>query len=148
MPALDAISAQVKNALIKDGWTITADPYTITYEDAQLFADLAAERPIAAERGTEKIVVEIKSFLRPSVWNDLQSAIGQYEIYRVLLEETDPEYRLLLAVRSTIYERAFLRKAISLVLGKSRIAYFAVDLEREEVVVWNEPDMPKSLKIS
>src|SRR5689334_16285870 len=98
MPALDVINTQVKNALVKEGWTITADPYTIVYEDAQLFADLAAERPIAAERGNDKIVVEIKSFLRPSFWNDLQSAIGQYDVYRGLLEETDPEYRLFLAI--------------------------------------------------
>lgn len=143
MPALDAISEQVKNALIKEGWTITADPYTITFEDVQLFADLAAERPIAAERGSEKIIVEIKSFLRPSLWNDLQQAIGQYAVYREILEETAPEHRLLLAVSDDVYERAFLRKSVSFVLGKNRIAYFAVDLEREEIVIWNEPNTQK-----
>lgn len=50
MPAADIIHNAVKNALIKDGWTITADPYRIEYEEIDLFADLAAERPIAAER--------------------------------------------------------------------------------------------------
>jgi hypothetical protein len=29
---------------------ITADPYLIRYKDVDLFADLAAEKPIAAER--------------------------------------------------------------------------------------------------
>lgn len=48
---------EVKNALIKDGWTITDDPYIIKYEDAELYADLAAEKPIAAERQGQKIVV-------------------------------------------------------------------------------------------
>ncbi|MFM7715875.1 MAG: element excision factor XisH family protein [Microcystis sp.] len=33
------------------------------YKDAELFADLAAEKPLAAERNGRKIVVEIKSFL-------------------------------------------------------------------------------------
>ncbi|NET09520.1 MAG: hypothetical protein F6K16_33415 [Symploca sp. SIO2B6] len=28
--ARDAIHNQVKNALIRDGWTITDDPYTLT----------------------------------------------------------------------------------------------------------------------
>jgi hypothetical protein len=35
----------VKNALIKDGWTITADPYVIAYEDVTLFADLGRSAP-------------------------------------------------------------------------------------------------------
>ena len=49
--ARDKIHGAVKNALIKDGWTITADPFVIKFEDADLEADMAAERPIAAERG-------------------------------------------------------------------------------------------------
>jgi hypothetical protein len=41
MPAKDLYHEAVKNALIKDGWTITADPYPIEYEDAELYPDLA-----------------------------------------------------------------------------------------------------------
>ena len=55
MPAKDIYHNAVKNALLKDGWTITADPYLIKYEDAELYADLAAEKPIAAERHGQKI---------------------------------------------------------------------------------------------
>ncbi len=36
MPAPDQIHNAVKNALLKDGWTITDDPYLIQYEDATL----------------------------------------------------------------------------------------------------------------
>jgi len=36
MPAKDIYHNEVKNALLKDGWTITADPYFIKYEDAEL----------------------------------------------------------------------------------------------------------------
>ncbi|MEA5468636.1 element excision factor XisH family protein [Spirulina sp. 06S082] len=61
MPAKDVYHQPVKNALIRDGWTITDDPYFIQYEDAELYADLAAEKPIAAERQSKKIVVEIIS---------------------------------------------------------------------------------------
>jgi hypothetical protein len=56
VPTRDMIHEAVKNALIKDGWTITADPYIIEYEDVILFADLGAERPMAAERAGRKIV--------------------------------------------------------------------------------------------
>ena len=66
MPAQDRIHPAVKNALIKDGWTITAEPFTIKYEDVIVFADLAAEK--AQAPGNNRIVViEIKSLDRKSV---------------------------------------------------------------------------------
>src|SRR5260370_40737702 len=102
MPAPDIIHNAVKNALIKDGWTITADPYTIEYKEITPFADLGAERPIAAERAGRKIVVEIKSFLNPSRIRDLELALGQYDLYRGYLELTAPEHELYLAVGSDV----------------------------------------------
>jgi len=62
MARLDKIHDKVKNALIKDGWTITHDPFAIQFEELDLYVDLAAERVFAAERADEKIAVEIKSF--------------------------------------------------------------------------------------
>jgi hypothetical protein len=42
--AKDMIHTQVKNALIKDGWSITADPFRVEFEELEIFADLAAEQ--------------------------------------------------------------------------------------------------------
>src|SRR5919198_955861 len=98
MPAEDTIHDAVKSALQKDGWTITDDPYTITFEGEHLYADLAAERPLAAERNGEKIVVEIKSFLGISLIKDLEAAVGQYQIYNSILEVTAPERLLYMAL--------------------------------------------------
>ncbi len=65
--AKDVFHQQVKNALIKDGWHITHDPLTIRISEAvKLQIDLAAETTIAAERDSEKIAVEIKSFVGDS----------------------------------------------------------------------------------
>ena len=78
MPAKDLYHEAVKNALIKDGWVILADPYKIKYKDAELFADLAIEKPIAAEQQNgRRIIVEIKSFLSPSPMRDFEVALGQ-----------------------------------------------------------------------
>jgi XisH protein len=107
MPSKDTIHVPVRNALIKDGWTITADPYTIRYEEIKLFADLAAERPLLAERSGQKIVVEIKSFISASFMHDLEEAVGQYVIYRNLLTVTAPEYDLYLAINERIYTGFF-----------------------------------------
>ena len=54
MPANDTIYSAVKNALVKDGWTITHDPYTVKFGGVRVHADLAAEKVLAAERGSER----------------------------------------------------------------------------------------------
>ncbi len=38
---------------------------------------MGAERPIAAERNGEKLVIEVKSFLGTSKLQDLKEALGQ-----------------------------------------------------------------------
>jgi XisH protein. len=91
MPAKDVYHDAVVRALIRDGWTITHDPLTIRWGTRDLFVDLGAERLLAAERGEEKIAVEIKSFLSPSEMSDLKEAFGQYIMHHDILEETDPE---------------------------------------------------------
>ncbi len=65
MPAKDLYHGVVKTALIKDGWTITHDPYTLSAGFKDAFVDIGAERTLAAERGNERIAVEIKSFQGP-----------------------------------------------------------------------------------
>ena len=65
MPARDTYHDAVKNALIKDGWTITHDPLVVELGGDRLFIDLGAERVIGAEKGTRKIAVEVKTVRRP-----------------------------------------------------------------------------------
>ncbi len=97
--ARDFIHNAVKNALINDGWKITADPFPIKYEEGfEVYADLGADRPIGAERDDDKIVVEVKSFLGRSMIHELYIALGQYSLYQRLLRITAPERKLYLAV--------------------------------------------------
>lgn len=90
MPAPDTYHNSVKNALVKDGWTITHDPYTLTFGQKSVFVDLGAQRVLAAEKDQEKIAVEIKSFQGASDIRDLELALGQYVFYRSLLARFDP----------------------------------------------------------
>ncbi|AFY35937.1 element excision factor XisH family protein [Calothrix sp. PCC 7507] len=67
MPAKDLYHNAVIQALVADGWTITNDPLYLAYGGRELYIDIGAEKvTIAAQRGNEKIAVEIKSFLNPS----------------------------------------------------------------------------------
>jgi hypothetical protein len=136
MPRLDKIHHAVRRALERDGWRITDDPFIIEYKRTKLYADLAAERSLAAERDGRKIAVEIKSFISASKLQDLKEALGQYDIYRYLLEEIEPERKLYIAVSEKAYTNFFTQDAIQLVTRKHRLPLIVVNLEREEVVQW------------
>lgn len=57
--AKDLYHQHVKDALVKDGWTITHDPYFLDIDDRDpMEIDLGAEKLISAEKGSEKILVE------------------------------------------------------------------------------------------
>jgi hypothetical protein len=60
--------------------------------------DLGAEKTIAAEKGERKIAVEIKSFVGRSDIQDLESSLGQYRLYRSVLEQTEPGRTLYLSI--------------------------------------------------
>ena len=134
--AKDIYHEVVKNALIKDGWLITADPYKIKYKDAQLFADLAIEKPILAEQHGRKIVVEIKSFLSPSPMRDFEVALGQYVLYRHLINLTEPEYQIYLAIKDSIYENFFKRDSIQDITNITQLLLIVVDMEQEKILQW------------
>lgn len=136
MPAKDIYHNAAKNALVKDGWTITADPYFIKYEDAELYADLAAEKPIAAERQGQKIVVEIKSFVGRSLMYDFHGALGQYIVYRNLIQLTEPEYTLYLAIDDFVYTNFFQRKSIQVITKENKLLLMVVEMEKEEILQW------------
>jgi len=65
--------------------------------------DLGAERVIAAERDSEKIAVEIKSFLNPSIVTDFYPALGRFLSYCLALGKVDPDRQLYLAVPESLY---------------------------------------------
>lgn len=136
MPAKDIYHNAVKNALLKDGWAITADPYFIKYEDAELYADLAAEKPISAERQGQKIVVEIKSFVGRSLMYDFHGALGQYVVYRNLIQLTEPEYTLYLAIDDVVHKNFFQRKSIQVITKQNQLLLMVVDMEKEEILQW------------
>jgi len=136
MPQYDLYHEPVKRALMKDGWTITDDPFLIEYKGLRLYADLGAEKPIAAEKAGRKIVVEIKVFGTPSPVTELERAIGQYSIYRTLLRRVSPERELFLAVAQDVYQDVFLHPAIQDIVTAHEIRFVVFDPAVEEIVEW------------
>lgn len=137
MPARVKYHNAVRNALIKDGWTITRDPLRIRLRRGKnLYVDLGAERLIGAEKDSQKIAVEIKSFSRPSDMDDLENATGQFVLYAHLLKRYEPERTLYLAVPESVRRNVFDEEAGQILVEDGVIRLFSFDPTEEEIVQW------------
>lgn len=136
MPRLDIYHDTVKQALIKDGWVITHDPYKLTIGKKRLFADLGAEQLFSAEKGTRRIVVEIKSFTGASDVNDLEQAIGQYVLYKQVMLQTEHGRELFLAVTNKVANTIFSVEIGQILLDGNIIKVLVFDPESEVITQW------------
>ncbi len=136
MPRFDKYHEAVKNALIKDGWTITDDPFAIKFADARLFADIGAEKLFAAEKDNRKVAVEVKVFGSLSSYDDLEKAVGQYQIYRAFLRKIQPEREVYLAVAEKVYNKFFQRESVQFLVAEFGIKLLIFDEIKEEIVQW------------
>jgi len=133
----DIFHQQVKDALKKDGWKITHDPFTIRISEAtKLQSDLAAENAIAAERESEMIAVEIKSFISESDISFFHTALGQYLNYCQALEEFEPDRTAYLAVPAETYEDFFQMPFIQRSLGRNQVKLVTYNPTLKEIVKW------------
>jgi hypothetical protein len=136
MPARDIYHNGVKNALIKEGWTITHDPYTLTFGQRDVSVDLGAERTIAAEKEGEKIAVEVKSFLGASDIRELEMAIGQFVFYRSLLVRFESDRALFLAVPENTFANTFNEPIARPVVEDMKVALIVFNPQEERIVKW------------
>lgn len=136
MPARDKFHDIVRNALIKDGWTITDDPLTLKFGETELYVDLGAEKVLAAEKEGKKIAVEIKSFLGKSIIAETQDAIGQFIMYREVLRDYEADRTLFLAISEDVLENDFTEALRNLILERLKIKILVFNTENEEITKW------------
>ncbi len=102
--ARDLFHDIVKKALIKDGWTITHDPFPLhSRKDGGLSTDIGAEKIILAENNLKKIAVEVKSFVHMSILHEFLKASGQYHSYSKIIVKNDPQRLLFVAMPKFVY---------------------------------------------
>jgi len=104
MPPRDRYHGAARRALERDGWVITHDPLIIPFGSRELYADLGADAPLAAEREGRQIAVEIKGFLGPSPVVELERALGQFLLYEFLMEAAHPGRVLYLGVPNFAFD--------------------------------------------
>jgi hypothetical protein len=134
--AKDIYHDSVKLALEKDGWTITEDPFIFRLDRVSFRMDLGAEKIISAEKGSEKIVVEIKTFVQASFIHAFHEATGQYDNYLLALEEVAPERLLYLAIPEEIWNTYFQERFIQKVITRKNIKIIVYNPTEEIIVQW------------
>jgi hypothetical protein len=127
MSTRDLFHQAVRTALEKQQWLITHDPLELQFEGSKVKIDLGAERLIAAEKGEERIAVEIKSFASNSAVSEFHTALGQFLNYQIMLEETESQRVLYLAVPEETYISFF----------QTRLARIAVERHKVKMIVYN-----------
>ena len=136
MARRDIYHELVKTALINDGWEITDDPYQIKVGGIYQEIDLGAERLIAAERESEKIAIEVKSFVDKSHLTSFHEALGKFRNYRRALRKKEPERVLFLAVPENVYNKFFQKPFIQEAVIEEELRLIIYSIQEENIVSW------------
>lgn len=136
--AKDIYHQIVKEALLKDGWLLTQDPFLLFNKALKIDyeIDLGAEKLLAAEKGMEKIAVEVKSFLKTSLLHEFHSILGQYLIYQQGLLRLAPERVLYLAVPQAIALRLEDYKFLQDLITQYQIKMIIFEETTHTIVKW------------
>ena len=137
--AKDIFHEIVKEALIKDGWTVTHDPLTLLNRaEGGISTDLGAEKLIVAEKGLTKIAVEVKSFLNPSMIHDFLKANGQYTGYRTVIKKRQMNRIIYLAVPFFAYDKLIVYEFVRDIIADSSIKFILFDHINKVITEWKE----------
>ena len=139
--AKDLFHDIVKIALEKEGWTITHDPYELKLDDLDLFTsklkiDLGAEKMLAAEKGTEKIAVEIKTLSGPSLIYEVHALLGQYLNYQLGIDIQEPDRVLYAAIPEKAYHILAPQGFIQMMIAKYKVHLIVYDQTLQIITHW------------
>ena len=67
---------------------------------------------------------------------DLEEALGQYILYRNILEETESSGQIYLGIRQATYREIFSEPIGNLVIQKKSLRLLVFDSEKEVIVQW------------
>lgn len=122
----------VITALRKDGWLIVTEQVTLHIGKRRLWIDLRVRHE---ERNI--ILVEAKSYENvDSPVNFLQHTLGQYLMYRAILENDRHPEPLYLAVPEQAYIEIIQTPIGQLMVEKYKINLIVYDVDNEVIIEW------------
>lgn len=127
------------------GQLITHDPYILRTEEIEYEVDLGAEKLVAATKNEEKILVEIKSFLKQSKTYEMHNALGQFNTYLLALKEQESDRELFLAISHSVYKDFFQKPFIKKLTQYYNVQLLVFNPKLKEIEKWiKSKDMRKS----
>jgi XisH protein len=138
--AKDIFHEAVREALEKEGWKITHDPYLLKDKKQKIDyeIDLGAQQLIEAEKGIEKIAVEIKTFAKASLPNEFHGILGQYLTYLEGLSEFEPERILYLAIPLFAHIKLLNHPFILRIIKKYQVKILVYNAQHKIIVSWEK----------
>ena len=136
MPARDRYHNNVKNALVKDGWPITHDPYRLVVQSWTLGDD----NMLAAEKDGTNIAVQRRWIDPNSEFEDMSQTVGQYLLFQSALQRLDPGRTLFLAISPKTHPMLFDDSLLMPLLGDCglHMLHFSEDVHQANVWIQRE----------
>lgn len=135
MPVLDNCHHDVVSALEKDGWSIKSENEFYRHGNRSIFIDIRAEK-IETGQVERVLLAEIKCFSDEQSRNsDWYVAIGQYLIYREIIDILQVNIPVYLAIPHTIYDM-IADDVIDQLIEKHHIKLLLVNMDSQQVVKW------------
>ncbi len=133
MPAKDKYHQTVKNALVKANWVISNEQVALKVPRRALTVDLEA-----TQQDTKVIIlVEVKVFENMrSPMKYLELAIGQYALYRAVIEWLKIDRVLYMAVPSPAYETIFREEIGRIAIENLKLRLMVFNPDTEEIERW------------
>jgi hypothetical protein len=135
MPSFDQCHDQVKRALQKDGWRIVEEQFPMVLGNRRAFIDLRGTRAINGSR-LQMMLLEVKCFPDSQNTNhELYTAVGQYILYRAMLNELDVNVPLYLSIPESVFDAVY-DAVVQRAVRESQIKLVVVNLDEERVIRW------------
>lgn len=135
--AKDIIHKAVKEAFIKDGWTISNDPFNVKLlRDFTFFEiDLAAHKQ--REHSTPiYIAVEVKSLLGASTINAFHTILGQYLNYKRALQDRSLNNDLYIAVSVKGWRELSGYDFVQRQIGYYQLQFVVINIDQKRIIQW------------
>jgi hypothetical protein len=95
-----------------------------------------AEKLITATRETERIAVEVKSFLGDSLIYDFHGALGQILIYKINIELQEPDRKLYLAIPEATFEKMNQQLIFEVAAKRFEVNFLIYDPNQKQITKW------------
>ena len=139
MPRRDFYHEAFKEALVKDGWTITHDPLALLSKvEGGLQTDIGAEKVITAEKGWKKIAVEIRSFTTPSALHEFIKSTGQYRAYKLAMNLKKSDRFLYIAIPSFAWKVIANKEIVQALIDDVNMKIILYDPIEKNIDAWKE----------